>query len=405
MADLPPSITALDLEGKRVFIRVDFNVPMKDGVVRDDTRVVEALPTILLAKERGARRIVLASHLGKAKGAPDPKYSLAPVARTLEHRLGAAVAFAPDCVGPEAEKAEAALPPGGVLLLENVRFHKGEEANDAGVREAARRARGRLRERRVRDRPPRARLDGRDGGLLRAGPARDRPPHGEGAQRPREGRDGHRPPVCRDPRRREDLGQDRHPAGPLRAGRTCSSSAGAWPITSSGRSAFRSGRSLLEEDKSGAGARDPGLLQGTRERRSPFPRTSSSRNRRTTPRARERCRYQQDPRGRDGSRRRARRRWNSSRGCSTPEAKTIFWNGPMGVFEKPPFDQGTRDARDARRRTRKHVTVVGGGGERPGRAHEAGVADRVHARLDGRRRVARVPGGGQAPGHRSFELK
>jgi phosphoglycerate kinase len=130
MADLPPSITSLDLSGKRVFIRVDFNVPLKDGVVRDDTRVVEALPTILLAKERGARRIVLASHLGKAKGVPDPKYSLAPVARTLEHRLGAPVAFAPDCVGPEAEKAEAALPPGGVLLLENVRFHKGEEAND-----------------------------------------------------------------------------------------------------------------------------------------------------------------------------------------------------------------------------------------------------------------------------------
>ncbi|MEO8054770.1 MAG: phosphoglycerate kinase [Acidobacteriota bacterium] len=130
MADLPPSITGLDLKGKRVFIRVDFNVPLKDGVVRDDTRVVEALPTILLARERGARRIVLASHLGKAKGAPDPKYSLAPVARTLEHRLGAPVAFAPDCVGPAAEEAEGALPPGGVLLLENVRFHKGEEAND-----------------------------------------------------------------------------------------------------------------------------------------------------------------------------------------------------------------------------------------------------------------------------------
>jgi phosphoglycerate kinase len=130
MAALPPSITGLDLDGKRVFIRVDFNVPIKDGVVRDDTRVVEALPTILLAKERGARRIVLASHLGKAKGVPDPKYSLAPVARTLERRLGSPVAFAPDCVGPEAEKAEAALPPGGVLLLENLRFHAGEEAND-----------------------------------------------------------------------------------------------------------------------------------------------------------------------------------------------------------------------------------------------------------------------------------
>ena len=130
MADLPPSITGLDLDGKRVFLRVDFNVPIQDGLVRDDTRVVEALPTILLAKERGAR-ILLASHLGKAKGKPDPKYSLLPVAKTLEHRLGAPVAFAADCVGPAVEDAVKKLAREDVLLLENVRFHPGEEANDA----------------------------------------------------------------------------------------------------------------------------------------------------------------------------------------------------------------------------------------------------------------------------------
>jgi phosphoglycerate kinase len=129
MAGLPRSIRDLDLDGKRVFIRVDFNVPLKDGVVRDDTRVVESLPTLHLARERGAR-LVLASHLGKAKGAKDPNYSLAPVARTLEARLGAPVAFAPDCVGPEVEKAVAALAPGSVLVLENLRFHAGEEKND-----------------------------------------------------------------------------------------------------------------------------------------------------------------------------------------------------------------------------------------------------------------------------------
>ncbi len=137
MPALPTSIRDLSLSGRTLFLRVDFNVPIKEGVVRDDTRVVEALPTIRLAREKGAR-IVLASHLGKAKGAPDPKYSLAPVAKTLEKLLGAPVAFAPDCVGEVARKAAAALPSGGVLLLEYTRFHAGEEKNDpAFARELA----------------------------------------------------------------------------------------------------------------------------------------------------------------------------------------------------------------------------------------------------------------------------
>jgi phosphoglycerate kinase len=125
------SIRDLQLKGQRVFIRVDFNVPMSGGNVEDDTRIRETLPTLRLAAERGAR-IVLASHLGRPKGKVDPKYSLAPVAARLQELLGRkTAAFATDCVGPEAEAKSKALRDGEVLLLENVRFHAEEEANDA----------------------------------------------------------------------------------------------------------------------------------------------------------------------------------------------------------------------------------------------------------------------------------
>jgi phosphoglycerate kinase len=123
------TIQDLDLRGKRVFIRVDFNVPLKDGVVTDDTRIRETLPTLKLAIEKGGR-LVLASHLGRPKGGPDPKYSLKPAAKKLEELLGKLVAFASDCVGAEAEEKSKALKDGDVLLLENVRFHPEEEKND-----------------------------------------------------------------------------------------------------------------------------------------------------------------------------------------------------------------------------------------------------------------------------------
>jgi phosphoglycerate kinase len=124
------SIRDLEMNGKRVFVRVDFNVPLENGAVTDDTRIRETLPTLRLAIERGAR-LVLASHLGRPKGKADPRFSLAPVANRLSELLQRPVGFAPDCVGPVALAKSHALRNGEVLLLENVRFHPEEEANDS----------------------------------------------------------------------------------------------------------------------------------------------------------------------------------------------------------------------------------------------------------------------------------
>jgi phosphoglycerate kinase len=123
------SIRDLEMKGKRVFIRVDFNVPLEGGKVSEDTRIRATLPTLRLAMERGAR-LVLASHLGRPKGKPDPKYSLAPVAARLRELLGKPVEFAADSVGADAEAKSKALRDGEVLLLENVRYRPHEEAND-----------------------------------------------------------------------------------------------------------------------------------------------------------------------------------------------------------------------------------------------------------------------------------
>jgi len=124
------TIRDLALKGRRVFIRVDFNVPLKGGVIGDDTRIRESLPTIQHALQAGASRVVLASHFGRPKGKPNPEMSLAPVAKRLGELLGRPVTFASDCVGPEAEKAVKDAPEGGVVLLENLRFHAEEEKND-----------------------------------------------------------------------------------------------------------------------------------------------------------------------------------------------------------------------------------------------------------------------------------
>jgi len=123
------TIEEVELAGRRVFLRVDFNVPLKDGRVTDDARIRGVLPTIDLARRAGAR-LVLASHLGRPKGGPDPKYSMKPVAVRLGELIGEPVPTAGDSIGPTVEAQAKALGPRGLLLLENLRFHPGEEAND-----------------------------------------------------------------------------------------------------------------------------------------------------------------------------------------------------------------------------------------------------------------------------------
>lgn len=126
------SITDIDLRGKRVFIRVDFNVPLKNGAITDDTRITSSIPTIQFALDQGAT-VILASHLGRPKGKPTPEFSLRPVAERLGQLLKREIVFASECIGEPARKAVADAQAGSkVALLENLRFHAEEEKNDPG---------------------------------------------------------------------------------------------------------------------------------------------------------------------------------------------------------------------------------------------------------------------------------
>jgi phosphoglycerate kinase len=132
------TVRDINTRGKRVFVRVDYNVPLeeKDGkmVITDETRIVETLPTLKLLIEQGAK-LILAAHLGRPKGKREPSMSLRPIAARLAELLGRPVAFADDCIGEQAEKTAGVLQPGDVLLLENVRYHNEEEANDPAFAE------------------------------------------------------------------------------------------------------------------------------------------------------------------------------------------------------------------------------------------------------------------------------
>lgn len=128
-------LTDLNVKGKKVLVRVDFNVPLKDGKVGDDTRIKAALPTINYLLKKGAA-VILCSHLGRPKGVADPAFSLKPVADYLGGMVNAPVKFAVDCIGEKAEEAAKALQVGEVLVLENTRFHKEEKENDPGMAKA-----------------------------------------------------------------------------------------------------------------------------------------------------------------------------------------------------------------------------------------------------------------------------
>ncbi|MBN1581167.1 MAG: phosphoglycerate kinase [Anaerolineae bacterium] len=129
------TVRDVDVKGKRVLVRVDFNVPLKEGVITDDTRIRSALPTIQYLLDKGAS-LILMSHLGRPKGEAKPEFSLEPVATRLGELLGRTVKMAPDCIGEQVEAMAAALKPGDVLLLQNTRYHAGETKNDAGMAEA-----------------------------------------------------------------------------------------------------------------------------------------------------------------------------------------------------------------------------------------------------------------------------
>jgi phosphoglycerate kinase len=130
------TIRDLELRGRRVFVRVDYNVPLQNGAIGDDTRIRESLPTIRRALDAGSRCVILASHLGRPKGKPNPEMSLSHVMPRLAELLGRPVGFAGDCIGASAERAVRDAPDGGVVLLENLRFHPEEEKNDQNFAKA-----------------------------------------------------------------------------------------------------------------------------------------------------------------------------------------------------------------------------------------------------------------------------
>ena len=360
------SLRDLDLSGKRLFLRVDFNVPIEEGRVSDDTRIRETLPTVRAAIEAGAR-VVCASHLGKPGGKRKPDLSLAPVATAFARALARPVRFVDDCVGPEVARIVESLEPGDVLLLENLRFHAGEESNDPEFAKALAASAG-------------AYVDDAFGSAHRAHASVVGVPalvavKGAGLLLEKEVRELS---SLLDPERpfAAILGGAKI-SGKIDALRALARNADALLLGGGMANHFvraiglSVGRSLLEEDKvpvarevldlckklgktialpsdfvvakspeDGEGARTVGISQIPPDLMAldVGQKTIEQFERLLAP------------------------------------VNTVFWNGPMGVFERPPFDRGTK-ALALLLADSDAVTIVGGG-ESVAAVNEAGVADR-----------------------------
>jgi phosphoglycerate kinase len=357
------------LAGERVFVRVDFNVPLSaGGEVVDATRLEEALPTLRELSRAGAR-LLLASHCGRPKGAPDPRYSLRPVARKLAELLGAPVAFADDAIGAPAERAATALAPGGVALLENLRFHGGETANDPAFA-AALAALARIY------------VDDAFGSAHRAhasvvGMVAHMERKAAGRLMARE--------VAALGRL---LGEPARPFAALLGGAKIEGKidtlenllprldllllGGGMANTFLAAAGHDVGRSLYEPDRVELGR---SILARAAERgvRVLLPTDLVVTDDLAEPRRIETVAATAIPAGLRAVDIGPATRAAFAEALAT--AGTLFWNGPLGVFERPPFDAGTREVAQALARCPGYSVI--GGGETVAAAHQAGVAGRI----------------------------